>query len=241
MVFCCLNRPAITFVLSALLLGAPHVSQAQSVDKTFQRWISVAGHGSVEAAPDIAHITTGVLSEAATARQAVNDNSAAMRKLIDGLKGTGIAPKDIQTQSFHVEPRYKHTKDGRSAQIDGYRVTNSLRVVVRDLKRLGETLDQVIALGANQTGGIAFTVSDAEARKDAARKLAVENATHRARLLATSAGARLGPVISIAEESASRPPRPVYAARVAKAADSVPIEEGSLSLAVRVDMTFALE
>ena len=54
-------------------------------------------------------------------------NSALMAKLIDGLKATGIAAKDIKTTSFNVSPRYQNYKDGRPATISGYQVHNQVR------------------------------------------------------------------------------------------------------------------
>lgn len=222
------------------ILGAATMSSAEAQEKRAGRWIMVAGHGSVEAPPDGAEITTGVVSEAATARAALTANSAAMRKVIDGLKVAGIDAKDIQTQQFQISPRYRTYKDRSSQEIEGYIVRNQVEVKVRDIARLGEILDQVVTLGANQASSINFLVSDAEKRKDAARKLAVENAMHRARLLAESAGAKLGPVLTITEEvMGPRPPRPMVARSMS--AESVPIEGGSETLSVRVEVAFGLE
>ena len=113
---------------------------------------------------------------------------------------------------------------------------------IRDLARLGQILDQVVTLGANQAGGISFLVSDAERRKNEARRRAVENARERARILAEAAGARLGSVLTITEEviGGPRPPRPMVA-RSSMSAESVPIETGSETLTVRVEVAFALE
>lgn len=204
------------------------------------RFVMVAGHGSVEVAPDRAEISTGVVSEAATARGALSANSAAMRKVIDGLKAAGLSASDIQTQQFQISPRYRTYKD-RAQEIEAYSVRNQVTVKVREIARLGEIIDQVVTLGANQASSITFIVSDAERRKDEARKLAVENAMHRARLLAEASGAKLGPVLTITEEvMGPRPPRPMQA-RSSLSAESVPIESGSETLSVRVEVAFALE
>ena len=223
------------------LLGAVPMTSAEAQELRTGRWVMVAGHGSVEAAPDSADVTTGVLTDAATAREALTANNAAMRKIIEGLKAAGIDTKDIKTQQFQIQPRYRNFKDRGAQQIDGYSVRNQVEVKVRQIARLGEILDQVVTLGANQASSINFIVSDAEKRKDEARKKAVENAMHRARLLAEAAGARLGSVMTITEEviGAPRPPRPMVARSMA--ADSVPIEIGSETLSVRVEMSFMLE
>ena len=221
------------------ILGAAPMTSAEAQEHRAGRWVMVAGHGSVEAAPDSAEITTGVVTEGQTARDALTANSAAMRKVIDGLKVAGIDAKDIQTQQFQIHPRYRTVKDRQ--QVEGYTVRNQVTVKVREIARLGEILDQVVTLGANQASGINFIVSDAEKRKDEARKKAIENAKQRARLLAEAAGARLGPVLTITEEvMGPRPPRPMVA-RSSSYAESVPIEAGSETLTVRVEVSFALE
>ena len=217
------------------------MSSAEAQERRAGRWVMVAGHGSVEAPPDSAEIRTGVVSEGATAREALTANSAAMRKVIDGLKAAGIDAKDIQTQQFQISPRYRDYKGRGPQQIEAYVVHNQVEVKVRDITRVGEVLDQVVTLGANQASSINFLVSDAERRKDEARRKAVENAMHRARLLAEAAGAKLGPVLTITEEvMGPRPPRPMVA-RSSMSAESVPIESGSETLSVRVEVAFALE
>ena len=158
-------------------------------DKTAERSVSVSASGSVSAVPDIATISAGVITEADTARDALSRNNTTMAKLIDGLKAAGIAAKDIQTSSLNVAPRYVQAKDGRPSTVSGYSVSNQVRVTVRDIKKLGDILDQAITLGANQMHGIAFEVSNAETLKDEARKIAMENARRRAQLYATAAGA----------------------------------------------------
>ncbi len=224
------------------VIGTITMSIAQAQQNRQDRWVMVAGHGSVEAAPDTAHVTTGVVTESANARDALTANNAAMRKIIDGLKAAGIAEKDIQTQQFQIQPRYKNYKDRSGQQIEAYVVRNRVAITVRDLARLGNILDQAVTLGANEGSGISFSVSDAEKRKDEARKKAMENAINRARVLAEAAKARVGPVLTITEEVINAPqPRPMVVARSSMSGDSVPIEGGSESLSVRVEVSFALE
>ncbi len=52
-------------------------------------------------------ISTGVTSEAKTAREALDQNTEAMTKVVEALKGEGIDPKDIQTTNFSVSPVYE--------------------------------------------------------------------------------------------------------------------------------------
>ena len=203
-----------------------------------ERTVSVSATGTVSVEPDVARISAGVIAEADTAKDAIARNITVMAKLIDGLKTAGIAAKDIQTSSLNVEPRYTQPKDGRPATINGYRVVNQVRLTVRDVKRLGDLLDQAITLGANQINSIAFDVADAETLRDDARKQAMENARRRGELYAKAAGGQLGPVLRIAE-SVGDLQSPGPAGRMAMRA-SVPIEAGTRTLEVEVHVVYAL-
>jgi uncharacterized protein len=202
-----------------------------------ERTVSVSAAGSVVAEPDLAMISTGVVSEADTAREALSRNTATMAKVIDGLKALGISAQDIRTTSLNVEPRYRSAKD-QAPSIVGYQVVNQVRITARELKRLGEVLDQIVSLGVNQIGGIAFEVSKAEELRDEARKMAMANALRRARLYAASAGADVGAVLTISEDAPAPAPRPL--ARTSLAASDVPIEPGTQRLEVKVYVTWAL-
>ena len=228
---------AVAVIAIAALIEARTAMAADS-DK-LERTVSVSASGTVAAEPDIAHIQAGVTTEADTARDAIARNNAVMAKLIEGLKAAGIAARDIQTTTLHVEPRYSQPKDGRPGTISGYRVVNQARLTVREVKRLGEVLDQAIALGANQINSIGFDIANAETLKDEARKQAMANAKRRAELYATAAGVQLGQVLRISEsvQEAMSPPMPQGRAM---AASSVPIEAGTRTLTVDVHVTYAL-
>jgi uncharacterized protein YggE len=227
---------AAALAAAACLLQA-RVGMAAESDKSPTRSVSVSASGTVAAEPDIARISTGVATDGDTAKDAIARNNAAMTRVIDGLKSAGINPRDIQTTTLNVEPRYTQARDGRPATIAGYRVVNQVRITVRELRRLGEILDQAIALGANQVGGIGFDVANAETLKDEARKQAMANARRRAELYAAAAGAQLGQVILISESVTEARPT---AGPVRAMAASFPIEAGTRTLAVEVHVTYAL-
>ena len=216
-------------------------SSALAISKDDLRVISMTGRGVVKAPADLARISTGVVSEAPTAGAALQANTAAMTKVVAELKASGIEARDIQTSRFAVNPRYQRNRDGREPKIIGYRVTNSVRITVRDLKALGGILDKVVSLGSNQIDGIAFDIDDPRKLQDEARRRAVKDAKAKAELYAEAADVDLGAILSISEGSVATP-RPAMArmAMEAKAAD-VPIESGELSLEVRVSINWEID
>ena len=192
-----------------------------------ERTITVSATGTVEAEPDQARITSGVTTEATSAREALTGNSEAMTKVISELKAKGIDAKDIQTASFNVEPVIDYSKDGQPPKTRGYRVSNQVVVLVRDLGQLGAVLDDVITAGANQVQGLSFEVSKADTLKDEARKEAVANALRRAKLLPPPPEPKSGRSCRYPKRMSSNAPVPYASPRFAKAEMSVPIERGT--------------
>lgn len=230
----------LAFALATVLLVMT-MSDNPAFAADARRSISVSASGTAEAPPDAAVYATGVVSEAATARAALTANGTAMRNVIDGLKGLGIAAKDMQTQGFSIQPRYQQSRSGSTPSIGGYQAQNGVRIIVRDLTRLGEIIDKAVSLGANQAGGIQFTVSKAETLLDKARKAAMANALRRAKLYAEAAGGEVGEVLSISEQSHGGEPRPMVRGRMAMSAEAVPVEAGSETLTATVHVTYALK
>jgi len=236
-----MNALALLTAAMLAIVGLSMTAEAAGMDDG-QRTITISATGSVLVKPDIVLISTGVSSEAETARDALDENSRLMRQVVSTLKDFGITGRDIQTTDFGVHPRYKNYRDGRPPEVTGYRVTNSVRIRVRDIAKLGEILDEIVSLGSNQIGGIQFDVSEADALTDEARKRAIEEASRKAKLYAEAAGEELGEVLRIEEHVSGGGPRPMAmeSTRMAAAA-APPIEAGASTLQVRVTVVWAIE
>lgn len=232
------------FFLTALIVftafaTAPMTIAFAAANDPPERTISVTASGDMSAEPDMVVVSAAVVTEADTAKSALNANSATMRKVLDGLKSGGIAARDIRTTQLSVDPRYTVGSSAKVPSLQGYGVTNRIQVTVREIARIGEVLDLVSGLGANKLGGIQFIVSKAETLTDEARKKAMENAIRRAELYAKASGAELGPVKSITEEIHG-PVRPMGGV-MRTAAASVPVEQGEQTLTVNVHVTWLLK
>lgn len=232
---------AATLVVLALMLAAAPRLAAASEDAPKPATLSLTGEGKVSARPDMATITTGVTSEAKTAREALSKNTAAMSRVIDAVKAAGIAAKDIATSDFSVRPQYLEyrPKDGelrRPPQIVGYRVSNQATVKVRDLDTLGPLLDALVGEGSNQIGGIAFGLSNMDELMNEARRAAIKTVVAKAELYAEAGGFSLKRIVTISEQSGIYPPPRFRAmANVAMAAEAaVPIEAGEQEISVTV-------
>ena len=234
-------RKALFSLFALLAAASPALSQAALAEEheAPKRTITITGKGSVKAAPDKVSVSAGVESQAPTAKEALAKNTEAMTKVVQTLKDAGIDPKDIQTTTFNVGPRYEDRNDGKPARIVGYTVTNSVFVTTHDLDKLGTILDQLVSAGANSIGGIAFDIDKPEEKQNEARKAAMADAIAKAKLYVEAAGAELGPVMTIAEQG-GYVPRSMGAPMMETAAKPVPIEPGTESVDIEVQVTWEL-
>jgi len=232
----------IPLFLATALTAAPAFAQETPVNGT----ISISGIGEVTSAPDTAFVNSGVTSQGATAREALDANTKAMGELIETLKAAGIEARDIQTSGFSVNPNYVYS-DARDAngyqlppKITGYQVYNNVNVRVRELAKLGSVLDKAVTVGANTINGVSFSVADPSKLYDEARKAAFADAKNKAGLYAEVAGEELGSIRNISEVQGMGSPQPymMKASADMASAGAVPIEGGELSYSINVQVTW---
>ncbi|MBB1060988.1 SIMPL domain-containing protein [Marilutibacter spongiae] len=202
--------------------------------------LSVSALGEVSQAPDIARLSTGVVTQAADANAAMRANAEQMSRVVAALKGAGIAERDIQTSGVNLYPQYRHD-DGSAPTITGYQASNTVNVTVRDLGKLGPVMDTLVDAGANQVNGPSFDIDDKTAALDEARRKAVEQARARAAMYAKTLGLRVRRIVSISEGGDIARPMPMMAmARAEKSSFDTPISPGENTLSVNLDIVFEL-
>jgi uncharacterized protein YggE len=222
-------------ILAGTLFIAPALAQVAP-----PATISVTGEATVSVAPDLAQIDGGVTSEAKTAREASDANNAAMGKVLLALKGAGIEEKDFQTSRLSLQPQSapNPSRPGPSA-IVGYRASNRVTVRVRDVTKAANVIDTMVGAGANDIGGINFTVSNASKLLDDAREQAVADARRKAEIYAKATGVALGAPLSISEEGA---PAPITFRRMATGmAAATPVAPGEETLHITVGVAWTIK
>ena len=219
--------------LAALAVAFALVSplRAQAVD----RLVTVGGEATIAVAPDTAIIRIGVTSQGKNAREASEANARQITAVLAAIKASGIDDRDIQTSRLSLQPQYDPNKSG-TARLTGFQVTNQLTVRIHDIGKLPDILDRAIAAGANEMSGIEFAVSQQSRLLDQARAEAVADARRKAELYAQAAGAKLGRVLQIADESAPAPRPLVQAMR----AGTVPVAPGEQMLRVAGTVSYEL-
>lgn len=220
---------------AAVLAIAP--ARAQEPPPVPPARIIVGGEGSVGAVPDYASITVGATTNGVTAVSATEANSRIMTAVATALRDAGIAPKDVQTAHFSVQPVYASATSNSTPKLSGFSVTNQVVVTVRPLERVGDVLDRAIAAGANDVGSVQFDYADLSKTLDAARAAALADAHRKAELYAHAAGLTLGAVSWVVEEQANVP-QPRFLGALKAASAPVPIAAGEGTLRLRVTVGF---
>ena len=224
--------------------GGMSEPQHQMFSDGSQGGISVSGSGSISVEPDLAILSIGVEATGKTVSFARSEAASAMDSVVSSLKKEGILTKDIQTQQLTIYPRYDYQTNKQV--LTGYSVTNTARVKVRDLSKVGKIVDNAAASGGDyvRINGISFNVEDTDQYMESLRKQAVQKAQIKAEEYADSAGVKLGSLRSLTEVGAQSPHMPSAMDNQMRAM-SVPMESpisgGELQITVTVFTVFNID
>jgi uncharacterized protein YggE len=231
----------IALIAASAFLLATVQAQAQQAQIAQEGRVIVTGEGDVAVAPDHAQITGGVTTRAKSVKEATDANSKAMAAVTAALLEAGIEQKDIQTLRFSIQPVYAPQGPNTEPKLSGYSVSNQVRVKIRQIGKIGEILDRLIAAGATDLGNIAFLVSNPSQALDQAREVAIADARRKAEVYTHASGLRLGQVKWIIEDSGVVLPVPMRAqAGSASMAAPVPIATGEDTLRVKITVGFEI-
>lgn len=225
---------------AGLLLMSASTARAQSCCNAPQAGqISVSATGQSYRVPDTATVSAGVVTQAATAGEAMAANSRQMNATFNALLQAGIAQRNIQTSQLSLQPRYDYT-DRQAPRITGYEARNTVTAKSENLESVGAMLDALVRAGANNINGVTFSIKNPEAAKSEARAMAIQNARRQAEEMAGAAGIRLGRIVSLTESGGYNQPRPMMMSARADSMESTPVAAGEQALSVTVNITYEI-
>ena len=198
---------------------------------------------TIEIEPDTATVSAGVTTDAATAVEALRANSVEMQRVVERIKALEVDVKDIQTTGINLSPRYDYDSASQRPVFRGYQASNRVAVKLRKIERTGEVLDALVAAGATDIGGPAFSKDDDSDAREAARTRAMQRARERALRYAALAGYGDIRLLSISESVIAGGPMPVME-MVGKTADSIsaapPVQPGMISTGVSISVKYEM-
>lgn len=216
--------------------------------------ISVTGDGEVVSVPDIGKFSFTVTESGAEAAAALEASSAKVNSVIAALKEAGVEEKDIKTESYSLYPKYKYESAPCAFGMycpqeqveDGFEVSQSVTVKVRDLTKAGNLISQVGEKEVAYISSLEFTIDNDEAAKAEARSLAVKQAREKAEALAKDLGVKLGDMVSYYEDEPYQSyPTPMggdmMAFSEAKALEGAELPLGENTTTSRVNLTYQVK
>jgi uncharacterized protein YggE len=205
-------------------------------------FIRVHGDATVSARPDRVQMDIGVITQGTTSQAASDLNAKQSSAVIEQLR-TFVAPANIKTINFSVNPNYQFPNEGGTPVVRGYTANNTVRIEIDDLSLLRKVIDAATKSGASNVNRLTFMLRDeAGARAEALSKAATQ-ARAAAEALATSLKLKLGQVLRLEEEQpvVVSPGRQVELSTTKdQAAETTPVEPGNIEVHASVSITFEL-
>lgn len=201
----------VTAAIGLALIGAPAQAQTATtvVESRFEKapwWMDqpiIASTGYVQA-----EVQTNRATFSANYQSVEKTSAAATKKTADKVRALGTAlavygaDKVRVETTFEIQPLYDQYKDKsgelidneRSDKIESYEVSAQVRVEIRDVRLVERVYATVLAAMPSSTEQVTFGLQPDNETRTQMQRMAVEDATRRARLAVEAAGARLGPV-----------------------------------------------
>ncbi|HEX4900599.1 MAG TPA: SIMPL domain-containing protein [Pyrinomonadaceae bacterium] len=205
--------------------------------------VIVSGDSLVQAQPDTAILTVSVVTQAKNALDAQQQNAARTDAVVRTLKSAAGTGAEVKTSGYSLQPQRIY-RENQPPTITGYEARNTVTVTVGDLTKVGPVIDAAAQSGANDIGGVAFTLRKDRPARDEALALATREAMSKAQVIAQALGGRVVRIVEVQEEGTVRP-RPVYDAEMvrgmAQKSVATPIEIGSLEITGRVQIVAEVE
>ena len=214
-----------------------------------QSTFDVSGEGEISTAPDRAEINLGIQANESTVKAVQDKGNQIINKITQDVLALGVERTDIKTINYSLYPNYDYRSGGQ--KITGYALSVNLQVKAKDFTKISQIVDTATADGANQVGGVSFTLSDDKKREveDQVREVAIKRAKEKAESLAHLSGVKLGKIVNVSENAGSNGYLRPYAMMSEKAVDvgmgggtpaSAPtnVEPGSTTFTMTVTLSY---
>lgn len=212
---------ALGFSLGAIPSGIN--AQAQIEPTPFpsrEKTISVSGQATTFVEPDRLNIRFGVEVQKPTAKEALDENSAQMNKVIEAIKSAGINDDEITTSQFSIYPVYESYQEKETGiykqRLTGYSVSNIIQVKTPKLDLVSEIIDAAVDSGVNRVDSVWFSLSEKKQQQvsDDLLAEAIKNARSKAEKALVPLDHQIIGVkyVSLSDGGIYPPPMPYYGA-----------------------------
>lgn len=181
---------------------------AQTSDVSRMPTIKVTGTAEIQVVPDTATFSFAVSKKNNSVSAAKKENDETIAKVTDLAKRFGIAAADVKTDYIRVSEATKRViipnSDGDYENVfDGYRVSRSLVIKLRDMSKFESFLTALIDAGVTDVNNVVFSSSEIRKYMNQARAQAVRAAREKAQAIVSEIGQSIGKAVLLEEEAVS--------------------------------------
>lgn len=170
--------------------------QTKSMDIDMRNTLVAEGTGKVTIMPDVVYVKTGVSTFSSSQSEAEGENNRIIDIIKKEMETLEIHAEDIRVVEYNVIPNKAASDDDPKK----YEVRKFLEIKLRDTSKTGDVLEAVINNGANLDYEVRYDIENREEIDNQALKLALENASDKAKIMSEAAGVELVDITLIAQE-----------------------------------------
>lgn len=204
--------------------------------------VTVTGTGSADAAPDLMVVSIGVECRADSVGAAYSRAGASSEAVASAFRRHGVDGADIRTAGLNVRADLAW-REGEGQRVTGYVAASTLTVRLRTPASASAAISEAVEAGGNEVrlNGLELTFSDDAAVRARAREAAWLDAAGTAQQYARLASARLGRVLSVADNVPVRGPVPLAGMQRAASVESLVVEAGDSTVAMSITVVWELQ
>lgn len=223
---------------TAIFLAGATIMQAQeTLQASRAASLRVHGQATISVEPDQAEFDIGMVTQAATAKAAADQNGIQSNALMHELT-TAFPSATIKVINFSVNPNYQYPREG-SSTIAGYTASKTVRLLLNDISRLQTVVDIAVKSGATSINRLTFTVGNEDSARAQALATAARHAQAAAEALASSLQLKITKLLTVDEGQPVilSPPREISFEKL-QSTNLTPISPGTIDVHADVDLTY---
>jgi uncharacterized protein YggE len=194
----------LVFIFVICGTGSPEVFAQDQVT----RRVTVQGEGILYTEPDKATVYFGVVTRGDDPETAQSENARAAKNTLNAVRDLEVPERKITMRQLRLQPVREYNPDTKQWEEKGFEVIRELEVELEDLEQLPTLITEVVQQGANRLNRVRYGLTNRGELRNEALQQAIEDAEIKARLMAETAGANLGSVLQIDEQTVDFP-RPI--------------------------------
>lgn len=180
-------------LMIAMIAGAANAQTAP----TRESFITVAGEGRVNVAPEFAEFFADVVTRGESLDAATKRHTERAAKAAAVLRGMAKHSVSVERSSFRLERNRLPSRAGQKQPAFEYRAITTFALKANQLALLNQVISSIAAAGLFEVRTMRYGINDEERAIDDARRAAVKNARRQAEVYADAAGVKLAEILEI--------------------------------------------